>query len=263
MVLNLQEEVTKARERMLEQRKEKDFHVYTVGCFRDLKKNQTKQNQKNPKLSSFPKTGQRVWSPRAAARTPLEPSVNAPRSSRHGTPFRNASPEPSRWGSPGGTRPAGRKSRPGPAGPRPPPSPAMSPRTCGEDLPQDHLRHLGGAQPGPPQHLTDHGGPQLVRRQRRQAAVEGAWADTEGERSGPAPGTGAGRGGNGDTHRAPAGTPAARPGPSPTAVLAAATKTTGSALMAAAGAERSGGGKGERERQRQPQPEQKPERSRQ
>lgn len=62
------------------------------------------------------------------------------------------------------------------------------PRTCGEDLPQDHLRHLLGGQPGPPQHLPDDGGPQLVRRQGGQAAVEGAWANTEGESSAPAPG---------------------------------------------------------------------------
>lgn len=76
-------------------------------------------------------------------------------------------------------------------------------RTCGEDLAQDHLRHLLGAQPGPPQHLPDGGRPQLVCRQRRQAAVEGAWAETEGESSAPARGT-PGKGG---------GAPAARPGP--------------------------------------------------
>lgn len=80
-----------------------------------------------------------------------------------------------------------RKSPPGTAQPR---DEAARPRTCGEDLPQDHLRHLLGGQPGPPQHFPDGGGPQLVRRQRRQAAVEGAWADTEGESSAPRPGWG-------------------------------------------------------------------------
>lgn len=63
-----------------------------------------------------------------------------------------------------------------------PPSTARPVRTCGEDLPQDHLRHLPGGQPGAPQHLPDGGGPQLVGRQRRQAAAEGAWADTAGGR---------------------------------------------------------------------------------
>lgn len=105
-------------------------------------------------------------------------------------------------------------------------------RTCGEDLPQDHLRHLLGGQPGPAQHLPDGGGAQLVRGQRRQPAVEGACqGDTEAARSAPGPG--------GRTRPAPAGASPPQPRrarrrPSPTAVLAADTKTTGSALMAAA-----------------------------
>lgn len=141
--------------------------------------------------------------------------------------------------------PSGRAARQGPALPgtargEGDPRRPLPARTCGEDLPQDHLRHLGGGQPGPTQHLTDHDGPQFVRRQGRQAAVEGTWAGTEGE--GSAPGTGRRGGGH---------TPAAGPGLSPTAVLAAATKTTGSALMAAAGAER--GGSWKRERQARPE----------
>lgn len=109
---------------------------------------------------------------------PLKSFVKEPRSQRRGITSWKVKPELFQWDR---RDAAAERESQAAGGGVPPPA-----RTCGEDLPQDHLRHLLGGQPGPAQHLPDGGGAQLVRGERRQPAVEGPWeGSTEGERSAP------------------------------------------------------------------------------